>query len=145
MFDFVIENYLIIKALHIISFICWMAAILYLPRLFVYHTTTSYNSEAYNIFLVMEFKLIKYIMTPSMFATFLFGSLLLTIQDMSEVWIHIKLTAVLIIAAMHGIMIGWYKGFSNGNNKKSERFFRIMNEVPAILMIIIVFMAVLRV
>ena len=144
MFDFVVNNYLILKAFHVIAFICWMAALLYLPRLFVYHTRSQYNSETYNVFLVMESKLIRYIMTPSMLITIVFGSLLLIIQDMKELWLHVKLTAVIIMVVIHVMNIQWYQGFSSGNNMKSERFFRIMNEVPAVLMIIIVFAAILK-
>lgn len=141
--EFVLNNYLLIKSLHIIAIICWMAGLLYLPRLFVYHTRFSPKSEAYETFLMMEFKLIRYIMTPSMLCAFLFGGLLIYAQEITT-WLHVKLTAVMLLAAMHGLMIRYYKNFYNHTNTQSEKFFRFLNEIPTILMILIVMVAVIK-
>ncbi|WHQ46589.1 MAG: CopD family protein [Candidatus Midichloria sp.] len=140
---FVLNNYLLIKSFHIIATICCMAGLFYLPRLFVYHTKFLPKSESYETFLTMGFRLIRYIMTPSMICSFLFRGLLIYAQEMA-IWLHAKLTSVLLLAAIHGMMIKYYKNFYNYNNTKSEKFFRLFNEVPTILVILIVIMAVTK-
>ncbi|MDJ1407140.1 MAG: CopD family protein [Candidatus Midichloria sp.] len=120
-----------------------MAGLLYLPRLFVYHTRFSPKSEVYETFLIMEFKLIRYIMTLSILCVFLFGGLLIYAQEIA-IWLHVKLTAVMLLAVMHGLMIRYYKNFYNHTNTQSEKFFRFFNEIPTILMILIVIMAVMK-
>ena len=141
--NFVSNNYLLLKSLHIIAIICWMAGLLYLPRLFVYHTKINLRSGNYEMLLIMEFRLMRYIMMPSMICSFLFGSLLLYTQTFA-VWLHIKLLLVFLLASAHGLMIRCYKDFAHYKNKRSEKFFRILNEVPTILMIVIVIMAVMK-
>lgn len=142
--DFVFEYYGIIKSLHVIFVISWMAGLLYLPRLFVYHTTVSKDSDTYKIFSVMEFRLIRYIMTPSMLISYISGSLLLYTQDFAMIWLHVKLAAILLMMVAHGFMIRYYKMFKENRNQKTTRFFRVFNEIPTILMIIIVIMVIKR-
>jgi putative membrane protein len=144
-----VENYYLwIKALHVISFIAWMAGLLYLPRLYVYHAQVKPGSEASETFKVMERKLLKYITTPAMIATFVFGLLLikgLGIEGLrGQGWIHAKLTLVLGLAGFHGACAVWRKKFLADANTSSVKFYKIMNEVPTVLMIIIVILAVVK-
>ena len=141
--DFVLNNYLLIKLLHIIAIICWMAGLLYLPRLFVYHTKTKPKSEIYEMLLIMECRLMRYIMTPSMIGSFLSGGLLIYTQTFA-IWLHVKLLLVFFLASIHGLMIRYYKDFVRYKNQKSEKFFRIFNEVPTVLMIVIITMVVMK-
>ena len=124
-----------------------MAGLLYLPRLFIYHTDHLGNKELENVFLVMERRLLRIIMLPSMIATFLFGGLLLLIPGIvqwTEGWIYLKLCCVLSLAALHGMMVSWLKDFEAGTSQKSSLFFRYINEVPFIIAIGIVFLVVLK-
>ena len=139
-------NYLVVKAVHIIAIICWMAALLYLPRLFVYHSSRTDNEEVNNLFCLMEKKLIRIIMNPSMIISVISGSLMIYI-DMSYLtfwWMHLKLLAILMMLGTHKYFIAVHRSFVGGSNTKSEIFFRKINEVPTILMIIIVFLIVLK-
>lgn len=140
--------YLWVKALHIIAVISWMAGLLYLPRLFVYHTQVAKGSEADLMLQTMERKLLRYIMNPAMFASFALGIWLIVITGAGALgsgnWIHAKLALVLGLAACHGMMAKYRKHFASGINTKSEKFFRIFNEVPTALMIFIVLLAVLK-
>lgn len=138
------EYYFVIKAIHIISVICWMCGLLYLPRLFVYHTYSDSGSESYKTFCIMEQKLSKLIMTPSMIATFISGLLLLHIIGFEQKWIHVKLLLVIMMAGYHGVSIKHMKNFTKFTNTKSSKYFRFFNEVPAVLMVCIVFLAVLK-
>lgn len=135
-----------LKVAHIISVISWMAGMFYLPRLFVYHTKVAYASEAYNLFVEMEKKLLRIIINPAMIATYLFGILLAYIYGLQAlgVWFHIKMTAVLLISVMHGLFAKWRKDFEYGRNTKSERFYRVINEIPVLLMIVAVVMVVVK-
>jgi putative membrane protein len=135
------------KALHIIAVIAWMAALLYLPRLFVNHVGLAKGSEASEMLKGMERRLMRAIMRPSAVMTVLFGGALLSVPgvvDWSMGWIYVKLTAVLIMLAMHGLMEKWLAAFQRDANTQSSRFFRIINEVPAVLMIVIVVMVVAK-
>lgn len=139
--------YLWIKAFHIIGVISWMAALLYLPRLFVYHTQTEPGSVLSDQFLTMEMRLIKIIMNPAMIITFIFGILLyLTpgVVSLKEGWFHVKLLMILILSGMHGMMIRWYKSFREGKRNYSHTYFRVANEIPAVIMIVIVVMVVVK-
>lgn len=141
------ENYYVwYKAIHIISVISWMAAMFYLPRLFVYHTRAAVGSEMDQTFKVMEKKLLRLIMTPAMIATYIFGFLLAYIYGFVALgaWFHIKMLAVLALTAMHGMQAKWVKDFARGANKHSEKFYRVVNEVPVIFMIIAVVMVVVK-
>ena len=137
------EFYNFFKIIHIIAFISWMVGLFYLPRLFVYHTKVKSGSEADNLFQTMELKLLRIIMNPAMIITFLTGFYLLSIHGF-EVWLHIKLTLVIILAGFHGMLARWRKIFANGQNQNSEKFYRYINEVPTIILILIVTLVVTR-
>jgi putative membrane protein len=140
------DYFLWYKALHILAVISWMAAMLYMPRLFVYHTRAEAGSEMDKTFQLMERKLFRVIMTPAMIVTYIFGILVAYIYGMEAlgIWFHIKMLAVVVLTAFHGIMAKWRKDFANGNNKHSERFYRMVNEIPAIFMIIAVIMVIVK-
>lgn len=141
------DLYIWLKAFHVLSFISWMAGLLYLPRLYVYHTTVTAGSEASETFKVMERKLLRYIMNPAMIATFISGVWLIWILGeaaLSMGWLHAKILLVLCLAAVHGMMARWRRAFAEDRNTHSERFFRVMNEAPTILMIGIVIFAVVQ-
>ncbi len=139
--------YLWIKSFHVISLIAWMAGIFYLPRLYVYHAGLARGSAESERFKVMERRLMKGIMNPAMIATWVFGLMLVLtpgVIDWSEPWWHVKLTCVLLMSGFHGALSGWRKGFLHDRNRKSEKFFRIANEVPTVLMVIIVIMVIVK-
>jgi putative membrane protein len=141
------DGYLWARALHTISFIAWMAGLLYLPRLYVYHCQQAVGSQASETFKVMERRLLRAIMNPAMIATFLFGGILiwyLGAEAWSMGWLHAKLTLVVALAAVHGMMAKWRKDFALDRNTRSETFYRVANEVPTVLMIGIVILAVLK-
>lgn len=144
--DFLSDYYLTIKALHVISIICWMVGLLYLPRLFVYHSQVATSSETSDIFKVMERRLTRAIMTPAMIASFLFGILLIIADPglFSQGWFHVKLTAVLLMAGAHGMMARSMKQFQKDQNVHRHLYFRIMNEAPTLLMLIIVIMVIIK-
>nr|WP_274389959.1 protoporphyrinogen oxidase HemJ [Azospirillum doebereinerae] len=137
--------YLWIKALHVISIIAWMAGLLYLPRLFVYHTQAAPGSEASETFKVMERRLLRAIMDPAMTAAYVFGITMLVLEPawMKQGWLHAKLLFVLLLTASHILMGRWQKDFALDRNTRPQRFYRIVNEVPTLLMMgIVVFVIV---
>lgn len=139
------DGYLWARALHVISFISWMAGMLYLPRLYVYHCQQEPGSTASDTFKVMERRLLRAIMNPAMVATFLTGGVL--IWYLGEAawtmgWLHAKLALVVALAAAHGFMAKWRGDFAADANRHSETFYRVVNEVPTVLMIGIVILAV---
>ena len=136
--------YLFIKVLHIISFTAWMAGMFYLPRIFVYHSEKKLDVATYEKFLIMEKKLIKIIMTPAMLSTWLFGFVLMLIGNSAELWVLIKTFFVILMSACHGFFIKCYKDFYNKKNKYDDKFFRIINEVPTFLLVVIVFLVVFK-
>jgi putative membrane protein len=141
------DGYLWLKALHLISVIAWMAGLLYLPRLFVYHVTVPPGSSASETFKVMERKLYRYIMTPAMIASWLFG--LWMIAELGTAigtmgWLHAKLLLVVAMSAFHGLLGSWRRAFAEDRNRRSQRFFRITNEIPTLLMIAIVILAIVK-
>jgi len=139
--------YLYIKALHIISIIAWLAGMLYLPRLFVYHARVLPGSEADLLFQTMERKLLRIIMNPAMAATLILGIWLISLSAVDfrhAGWLHVKILLVLILVAMHGLMAKWRKDFAAGRNTRSERFYRIFNEMPTIILVVIVLLAVVK-
>jgi protoporphyrinogen IX oxidase len=141
--DWLIAAYPWIKALHIISIIAWMAGLLYLPRLYVYHSQVAAGSESAAMLIVMERRLLRAIINPAMIAAFLFGLLLLKIPgvvDWASGWIYVKLACVAGLGYIHGKLAAWRRAFAEGRNRHPTRFFRIINEVPTLLMIIIVIM-----
>jgi protoporphyrinogen IX oxidase len=142
-----VSGYLWIKALHVISVISWMAGLLYLPRLFVYHTQKEPGSDASETFKIMERRLLRAIMNPAMVASFVSGGILLWdfgTDALSMGWLHAKLACVAGLVAMHGLMARWRREFAEDRNRHSERFYRMMNEVPTVLMIAIVILAVVK-
>lgn len=144
--NFFTEYYLIIKAFHIVFVISWMAGLLYLPRLFVYHTRAKLNSEMDLTFRTMEEKLVKIIINPAMVFSFIFGLLLININGFANMgaWFHAKLVLLICLFGFHGMCIKWKKNFSKGKNHLSEKFFRFANEIPAILMALIICFAVVK-
>ena len=136
--------YLFIKAIHIISFTAWMAAMFYLPRIFVYHSNKKLDKNTYKKFLIMEKKLINIIMTPAMLATWLLGFALILINSGIELWLLVKIFFVILMSACHGFFIKCYKDFYNNKNKYNDKFFRIINEIPTFLLVVIVFLVVFK-
>ena len=138
--------YLLFKSLHLIAVISWMAGLLYLPRIFVYHSEAFHVSQK-DTFKIMERKLYNYIMMPAMFLSWLFGLLLihsLGFSVFTELWMQIKMLAVLILTYYH-FLLGKYIGdFAIDNNLKSSKFFRIINEIPTIILIVTVFVVVFK-
>ncbi|GCE90995.1 hypothetical protein MSKU15_2596 [Komagataeibacter diospyri] len=147
MIDALASVMLWLKAFHIMSFIAWMAGLFYLPRLFVYHCQVAAGTAESERFKVMEYKLLRFIMMPAMISTFLFGSLLSAIPglvDWHSGWWITKLACVLAMAGFNGACGRWRRDFANDRNMRSERFYRMANEVPTVLMMIIVIMVVVR-
>ncbi len=135
-----------IKAGHVIGVIAWMAGMLYLPRLFVYHVDATPGTTQSETFKIMERRLMKAIINPAMIMTLIFGVILLLAQPelMRQGWLHAKLTLIFGLFALHGMMSGWLKAFAADRNRKSAKFFRIVNEVPTALMILIVILVIVR-
>jgi putative membrane protein len=134
-----------ILALHIIAMVSWMAGMLYLPRLFVYHSGTMPGSEASEMFKVMERRLLRAIINPAMIATIIFGGLLLWASDwayLKQGWMHAKLACVLLLGAIHGVMAGHVRRFREDQRARTARYYRVMNEIPTVLMIAIVLLVV---
>ena len=145
--DFIIAHYLWFKSLHIIAVIAWMAGMLYLPRLYVYHADAPVGSQQSETFKVMERRLLRAIVNPAMIATFLFGGLMLAANwdgIMSMGWMHAKLTLIVLMTACHGMFAKWRKDFERDANTHPAKFYRIWNEVPTLLMIVIVILAVAK-
>ena len=140
------NTYLLFKSLHLISVISWMAGLLYLPRIFVYHSETKIESQS-ETFKVMEKKLYNYIMMPAMILSWLFGLLLihsLGFSIFSELWMQIKTVSILILTYYHFYLGKHLKMFALNDNNKSSKFFRFINEIPTILLIVIVFVVVFK-
>ncbi len=140
-------DYLWVKALHVISIIAWMAGLLYLPRLFVYHAGVPASSPQSETFKVMERKLLRFIMNPAMIASWIFGLWLIALLGsaaMTAGWLHGKLALVVLLSAAHGFMARWQRAFAEDRNRHSGRFYRIVNEVPTLLMIGIVILVIIK-
>ena len=140
------EYYPTIKALHILAVIGWMAGLLYLPRLFIYHLEFEVGTKAYETFCTMERRLLKIIMLPTLLFTFIFGILLaFQVQAWSAPWFHMKLTLVLFLAAFHGYLSRIAKNFSKGIRPNlSKKTLALLNELPFLIAIFIVFLVVLK-
>jgi putative membrane protein len=139
-----IELYDVIKIAHIVAAISWLAGLLYLPRIFVYHTQVAVGSESDKIFQVMEKRLLRFIMNPAMILTFIFGFYLASQIGFEFVWLHIKLTLVALLTIYHHLLSRYRKDFEKGQNKHSQKFYRLINEVPTVLMIGIVTLVILK-
>ena len=145
--NLLINNYSLIKAFHVISIVAWISAILYLPRLFVYHTTVKRNSEASKMLKIMEYRLQKFIMNPAMLFTIIFGFFLLKtngIINWTEKWIYFKLLGVFLLLVVHNLLGRYRKDFFLDKNKHSGKFYKILNEVPTILLIVIILLVYLK-
>ncbi len=140
------EYYLWIKAVHLIAVIAWMAGMMYLPRLFIYHHKSEKRGEAERYFVQMERRLLKGIINPAMIAVWVLGILMLIANPalLSGTWLHIKLTLVVAMSAIHGFYAASRRKFEAGERPRSERFWRIINEAPFILLIVIVILVIIK-
>ena len=139
--------YLLFKSLHLIAVISWMAGLLYLPRIFVYHVENSEKKETTEIFEVMEKRLYLYIMRPAMILSWFFGIILIYINGIeifSQLWMHIKLGLVVLLTIYHEYLGVCLKSLNLKNNTKTSKFFRIINEVPTIILIFIIFIVIFK-
>ena len=141
------NSYLLFKSLHLIAVISWMAGLLYLPRIFVYHVENLKDKNTSSIFKTMERKLYFYIMTPAMILTWVFGLILISflgLEVFSATWIKLKLLLVILLTLYHFYLSKLLSDFNLNQNTKSSKFFRIINEVPTILLIFIVFIVIFK-
>ncbi len=138
--------YLLFKSLHLIAVISWMAGLLYLPRIFVYHSDASHESQK-NVFKVMERKLYNYIMMPAMLLSWLFGILLIHSLGFAvffELWMQIKIILVTLLTLYHFMLGKYLSDFAIDSNQKSSKFYRIINEAPTIILIVVVFVVIFK-
>jgi len=142
------ELYNYVKAFHVIAVVAWMAGMLYLPRLYVYHVGATRGSELSETLKLMENRLLRFIINPAMIATWILGLILIFAFDVIDLrhspWLHVKLTAVVLLSVMHGLLAKWRKDFAADRNTRSARFYRLINEVPTVLLIIIVIMVIVK-
>ena len=141
------NSYLLFKSLHLIAVISWMAGLLYLPRIFVYHAENINDQNSINIFKTMEKKLYFYIMMPAMILSWIFGLILISIVGfdvLSATWIQLKLIFVVLLTFYHFYLGQCLKKFAFEQNNKTSKFFRIINEIPTILLVLIVFIVVFK-
>jgi putative membrane protein len=139
--------YLLFKSLHLIAIISWMAGLLYLPRIFVYHAENMNKEEICTVFKIMERKLYNYIMMPAMLLSWLFGLILIShvgFEALSTKWLQIKLALVTLLSIYHFYLGSLLFSFNKNNNTKSSKFFRWLNEFPTLLLIIIVFIVIFK-
>jgi putative membrane protein len=146
MVTFLSNHILWIRAFHVIAVIAWMSGMLYLPRLFVYHTETVTGSPDSERFKVMEKKLLRAIINPAMIAVWIFGLLQVWLIPgiMSEHWLQVKLALVIVMSGLHGYFARCVKAFGRDANSHSARFYRILNEIPAVLMVFIVILVIVQ-
>lgn len=144
--DFLLTHYAWLKSAHLVFVIAWMAGLMYLPRLFIYHFQASAKGEAEGFFLIMERRLLKGIMTPSMVVVWLLALTMIFANPAiaSQGWFAVKLVAVIGISAVHMIYASAQKKFAGGERPRTEKFWRIANEVPFVLMIIAIIMVIVR-
>ena len=141
------NTYLLFKSLHLISVVSWMAGLLYLPRIFVYHVENIEKKQATDIFEVMERKLYNYIMRPAMILTWLFGIVLIYLNGLeifSQLWMQLKLFLVILFSIFHEHLGKCMISLKNNSNKKSAKYFRIINEIPTVTLIFVVFIVVFK-
>tara|TARA_B100000965_G_scaffold192453_1_gene160674 strand:- start:30 stop:464 length:435 start_codon:yes stop_codon:yes gene_type:complete len=139
--------YLTIKALHLIAVISWMAGLLYLPRIYVYHVENSQNKDVINIFQVMEKRLYFYIMRPAMILTWIFGIILIYlsgIEIFSQLWLQSKLVLVILLSIYHEYLGKCLYSLKNGTNTRSAKYFRVINEIPTIILILVIFIVIFK-
>ena len=141
------NSYLLFKSLHLIAVVSWMAGLLYLPRIFVYHVENKEKKEATDIFEVMEKKLFYYIMRPAMILTWIFGLVLIYLNGLeifSQLWMQIKIVLVILLSAYNDYLGKCLVSLKDNSNIRSSKFFRIINEVPTIMLIFIVFLVIFK-
>ena len=141
------NSYLLFKSLHLIALISWMAGLLYLPRIFVYHVENKEKKEATDIFEVMERKLFYYIMRPAMIFTWIFGLVLIYLNGaeiFSQLWIQIKIVLVILLSVYNDYLGKCLISLKNNSDTKTSKFYRIINEVPTIMLIFIVFLVIFK-
>ena len=141
------NSYLLLKSLHLIAMISWMAGLLYLPRIFVYHVENKKKKQATDIFEVMEKRLFYYIMTPSMILTWLFGVALVYsngLEILSQIWIQLKFVLVILLSIFNEYLGRCIYSLKNNTNTRSATYFRIINEIPTLLLILIVFIVIFK-
>ena len=141
------NSYLLFKSLHLIAVISWMVGLLYLPRIFVYHVENKEKKEATEIFEVMERKLFFYIMRPAMIFTWIFGLILIYlngIEIFSQLWIQIKIILVILLSVYNDYLGKCLVSLKNNSNTRSSKFFRIMNEIPTVVLIFVVFLVIFK-
>ena len=139
--------YLLFKSLHLIAVVSWMAGLLYLPRIFVYHVENNEKKEATNIFEVMEKRLFFYIMRPAMILSWVFGLALIYLNGLeifSKLWFQIKIVLMILLSAYNDYLGKCLAALKNSTNTKSAKFFRIINEIPTVILIIVVFLAIFK-
>jgi putative membrane protein len=145
--DFLIHNYQLLKALHIISFVAWMAGLLYLPRLFYYHALHLDDPKISDLFHTMERRLLRIIMLPAQVCTYFFGISLAFVPGMLSApsgWFHVKVLFVLGLSAFHGFSVRWFKSLAVGYLPFAPHWFRVVNEIPTLFLFIIVFMVIFK-
>ena len=141
------NSYLLFKSLHLIALVSWMAGLLYLPRIFVYHVENKEKKEATDIFEVMEKKLFYYIMCPAMIFTWIFGIILIYLNGLeifSQLWMQLKIVLVILLSAYNDYLRKCLVSLKDNSNTRSSKFFRIINEVPTIMLILIVFLVIFK-
>lgn len=148
MTDFLLQHYLWFKSLHVIAVIAWMAGLLYLPRLFVYHADAPKGSALSETFKIMEYRLLRYIMAPASIATWVFGGLMLYANwdgiMQGAGWMHAKLLLVVLMTGLHHVFAKWRKVFARNENARPAKFYRVWNEAPTVLMIAIVILVIVK-
>jgi protoporphyrinogen IX oxidase len=140
------NSYLLFKSLHLIAVISWMAGLLYLPRIFVYHSENS-NEIVVSVFKTMERKLFYYIMMPAMFLSWLFGLILISLigfENLGNLWLQLKFVFVILLTIYHFYLGNLLNKFSLDQNQKSSKFYRYINEIPTILLILIIFIVIFK-
>ena len=141
------NSYLLFKSLHLIAVVSWMAGLLYLPRIFVYHVENKNKKEATDIFEVMEKKLFFYIMRPAMVFTWIFGLILIYlngIEIFSQLWMQLKMVLVILLSVYNDYLGKCFLSLKNNSNTRSSKFFRIINEIPTLMLIFIVFLVIFK-
>ena len=141
------NSYLLFKSLHLIAVVSWMAGLLYLPRIFVYHVENKNKKEATDIFEVMEKRLFFYIMRPAMFFTWIFGLILIYlngIEIFSQLWMQIKIVLVILLSVYNDYLGKCLVSLKNNSNTRSSKFFRIINEIPTVILIFVIFLVIFK-
>ena len=141
------NSYLLFKSLHLIAVVSWMAGLLYLPRIFVYHVENKEKKDATKIFEVMEKRLFFYIMRPAMIFTWIFGLILIYlngIEIFSQIWVQLKFVLIILLSIFHEYLGRCLYSLKNNTNTKSSKYFRIINEIPTILLILVVFIVIFK-